>query len=203
MSTIRFRPLVDWNRPRTAPGNRRHNPFSAPWSDTMSLLRSEIDKLGGSDIVIELDMDESQIRLDGLPRSGAKLRGDFPGVAISFTSKYGPLRYGSDSCTRWEQNIRAIALGLQSLRAVDRYGITVAGEQYTGFKAITAGPSDGLARRSPRDVIAHFAGCEQGSLSMRSWIRKAQVASHPDTGGSPEDFDLVSRAAKQVEQGSL
>lgn len=45
------------------------------------------------------------------------------------------LVYATDCCEFWQHNVRSIALGLQALRAVDRYGISRRGEQYAGFKA--------------------------------------------------------------------
>jgi len=38
----------------------------------------------------------------------------------------------------WRHNVRSIALGLEALRAVDRYGISRRGEQYAGFRAALA-----------------------------------------------------------------
>lgn len=50
------------------------------------------------------------------------------------------LVYATDACEDWRHNVRSIALGLEALRAVDRYGITRKGEQYAGFRAaLTAG----------------------------------------------------------------
>lgn len=49
------------------------------------------------------------------------------------------LIYACDVCDFWQHNVRSIALGLGSLRAVDRYGISSRGEQYAGFRgALTA-----------------------------------------------------------------
>jgi hypothetical protein len=45
--------------------------------------------------VIELALDEGDIRLDGLPRAHARPR--HPGVIVSFDSKHGPLGYGTDA----------------------------------------------------------------------------------------------------------
>jgi hypothetical protein len=45
------------------------------------------------------------------------------------------LVYATDACVYWQHNVRSIALGLEALRAVDRYGITRKGEQYAGFRA--------------------------------------------------------------------
>ena len=50
------------------------------------------------------------------------------------------LVYATDCCDFWQHNLRSIALGLEALRAVDRYGISRRGEQYAGFRAaLTAG----------------------------------------------------------------
>ena len=50
------------------------------------------------------------------------------------------LVYATDACEDWRHNVRSIALGLEALRAVDRYGISRRGEQYAGFRAaLTSG----------------------------------------------------------------
>lgn len=50
------------------------------------------------------------------------------------------LVYATDACQFWQHNVRSIALGLEALRAVDRFGISRRGEQYAGFRAaLTAG----------------------------------------------------------------
>jgi hypothetical protein len=47
---------------------------------------------------------------------------------------------GGPSRAPWRDNLRAIALGLEALRAVNRYGITRGiGEQYAGFLQLTTG----------------------------------------------------------------
>lgn len=45
------------------------------------------------------------------------------------------LVYATDVCDLWQHNVRSVALGLEALRAVDRYGISRRGEQYAGFRA--------------------------------------------------------------------
>lgn len=62
-------------------------------------------------------------------------------VAIqSATDPSKRLVYATDCCCYWQHNVRSIALGLGALRAVDRYGISRRGEQYSGFRAaLTSG----------------------------------------------------------------
>ncbi|MDQ2624973.1 MAG: hypothetical protein M3Y20_07420 [Actinomycetota bacterium] len=135
------RPLSGWDGPRTPAGQRRSRwTFKASWSDTLDLLERELRHLDACDVVLEADFREQDLRLDGMPRASARQPED-PAVKISFTSKHGPLVYASDSCAFWQHNVRSIALGLEALRAVDRYGITRRAEQYSGWRQLGSGSS--------------------------------------------------------------
>ncbi|MEQ9335710.1 MAG: hypothetical protein RJQ03_00800, partial [Miltoncostaeaceae bacterium] len=178
---MRARPLTTWPGPVTPEGERVRSPFSAAWWTTLDLLRRELDHLGAETAVLELAITEADIRLDGLPRAAA--RAAHPGVVLSFTSTHGPLRYAVDRFRSWQDNLRAISLGLESLRRVDRYGMTRAGEQYRGWVAIEAeaGPADLVDRG--RILIA-----DHGSVAA------ALRATHPDHGGAAEDLRAVLAA---------
>jgi hypothetical protein len=143
------------------------------------LLDKELRALGARRVVIQLALQEGNIRLDGWPRAAA--RPAHSGVVIAFESKHGPLKYHSDQFTGWQDNLRAIALGLEALRAVDRYGITRRGEQYQGWKALPAGESSDVERG--RDLIRQYGS-----------IPEALKATHPDHGGDAEDFQAVQAA---------
>lgn len=63
-------------------------------------------------------------------------------AAINAATEQKRLVYATDACRYWQHNVRSIALGLEALRAVDRYGISRRGEQYAGFRgALPAGAS--------------------------------------------------------------
>jgi hypothetical protein len=98
------------------------------------LLDRELWHLQAKQIVIEAFVGEHNVRNDGWLRSDTHPRA--PGIILSFQSKHGPLRYPCDTYADWEDNLRAIALALEALRAVDRYGVTKIGEQYTGWKQL-------------------------------------------------------------------
>lgn len=125
----RFVPIVTWPGPVTA--KKRKALFSAKWPDTLKLLERELQKLGATNVVIQAHCDGKQIRQDGMLRSDAKVTE--PGVVVSFNSKYGSLSYPCDTFTTWHDNVRAVAVSLEKLRAVDRYGVTKRGEQYSGW----------------------------------------------------------------------
>lgn len=141
-----IRPLGTWTDPVTK--NRASSSrFRASWQSTLDLLARETEMLGAPLVVMQIDVTEGDLRRDGMLRAGAKV--NFPGVRVSFDSKHGPLTYATDAYDRqysgdmpgWQANVRALALALEALRAVDRYGVTKRGEQYCGWLAIEAGGS--------------------------------------------------------------
>lgn len=172
-----FRPIDRWPGDRTVYPKRSQ--FKASEGDTMYLLKRELEYLDATNIVVQVALREDQIRLDGWPRSG--VTPSHPGVIVAFDSKFGPLKYATDAFDRYRDNLRAIALGLEALRKVDRYGITKRGEQYTGWKALEE--STGGDRERGRTLIS-----EHGS------VKAALKATHPDTGGNIEDFEAVQAA---------
>lgn len=139
-----FRPVSSW--PGARAQETESSPFTAGWGDTVALLVKELSMLEAEQVVVEVDgLREQDLRLDGLPRANSR---PGRGVVVSFGSKHGPLRYACDrfeaaSWRRrlddWQHNMRAIALGLEALRKVERYGIAQRGEQYRGYLALEAG----------------------------------------------------------------
>lgn len=181
-SDITFRPISRWpDGPEPPAWARRTSPFRSTEGQTMRLLAYELSKLGATRAVVELAINEMDLRVDGRPKVAAQYR--HPGVVVSFDSDHGPLRYATAEYADWRQNLRAVALGLEALRRVDRYGITKRGEQYTGFRALSAG---GPSADRGRQLIA-----QHGS------VRAALSATHPDHGGSADDFADVQAAREE------
>lgn len=202
------RPLTDFTDFGKVP--RKSNPFRAPWLNTLKLLEVELDHLDATDVVLELKIQESQIRLDGMPYADAKI--DHPGVRLSFDSKHGPLRYSTDRYEGiyysdppdWQINVRAIALGLESLRAVDRYGITDSHQQYVGWKQLPAGTAMPAASHMTKTeacrVLSDLSGVEitpgESEESIRARLRTARAAAHPDRHGDDRTlWNQVEQAA--------
>lgn len=179
---VRYRPLENDDFPDRGGWER---PFRSTHAQTSQLLTDELRHLGVSDVVIQLAADDGDFRVsDGMPR--ARMRVRHPGVAVSFElPDVGAVRYATNKFGHWHDNLRAIALGLKALRAVDRYGITDRREQYRGFRALPAGGNQQRAQRG-RELIA-----EHGS------VRNAQRATHPDVGGDAEDFAAIQAAVDE------
>lgn len=191
-----FRPLVHWPDPVTE--DRRSSPFKAAWSKTLTLLDRETTWLGAELVVVQVDAPAGQIRQDGMLYARARV--DFPGVRIAFNSVYGPLTYATDRYHGWQDNVRAITLGLEALRAVDRYGVTRRGEQYRGWTAVEAKPAEMTRERAAGLLAEHCGGrftAQQilGDPSALALAYKlAARRTHPDFGGDAAEFDRITRA---------
>lgn len=209
--TFIFRPLGTWTETETSPRRSRHA-FKASWSSTMGLLERELDHLDAERIVLQADFADRDLRLDGMPRSGAR-QPEHPGIRIAFDSTHGPLTYATDAYEFWQHNVRAIALGLEALRAVDRYGVTRRGEQYTGWKQLEAGPSSMTPTDAARFIAEHG---EPGLIEFGGWanladpayaealraaIRRAQRKLHPDLNphADPALFQRLQEAKRVLE----
>ena len=179
-----FRPLPVCPYQATPPSQRRSQwTFRAGWQDTLDSLEHELSLLSAHDMVIGAGFREGDIRRDGMPRADAR-EPVHPGIEISFETRQGRLTYSTDICAYWQHNVRSIALGLEALRAVDRYGITHRGEQYAGFLALAPGGPDAI--RGQR-LVERAGG-----------IRQALMAHHPDHGGDPTDFADVQAYRERV-----
>jgi hypothetical protein len=197
------RPISDrtWMRPASA---RTWSPFDSSWTSTLELLAREVDHLDGRDVVLEVDVPERAIRNDGALRADA--RAASPAVVLAFEGEHGPMQYPCDRFTSrwvsrqgpdWQQNVRAIALGLEALRKVERYGIADTGQQYTGFKALPAGH---MTSDEARTLLEEVAGSEMGLPGGHAndrVLRWARAKAHPDRhGGDRTLWDKVEQAVR-------
>jgi hypothetical protein len=184
-----FRSLPAWPYP---PNDRQPDRFKVEFRQTLKLLERELEQVGARDPIVGVVSPD--LRVDG---SGflANARIQHVGAELSFDKPEGStwrrLTFHTDAFRDYsardsfESNLRAIALGLEALRTVDRYGITTSGQQYAGFAALTAGPS---LEDLGRELVERHGG-----------VTQALRATHPDTGGdsaSERDFNAVQSYRK-------
>lgn len=198
-----FRPLDKWPGEPTPSWDRKNSPFKANYNATLDLLEHELDELGATNIVIECQVQREQIRNDGWLKSTAAVAG--PAVILSFTRNKDTYRYPCDTFTTMQANVRAIALALEALRKIDRYGVTSRGEQYQGFKQLPPGSEAPREKMTVREAAAFinkiFPGVSADVIvSARSWaetaLREAQKQLHPDAGGSHDEFVRLQQAGE-------
>lgn len=189
-------------RPLEAPANRprKRSQFKATWMKTLDLLEYELAQLGAKDIVVQAGFALSEIRNDGWPRGGAKAK--HPAVVLSFRDRKGnPLSFPCDSYDRYEDNLRAIGLSLEALRAVNRYGVTKGHEQYQGFAQLSAPPdpkkwsvedaAEWMAQRSHSRTSAILGDYNE----LNQAYRVAASRLHPDRNPDMRaDWDRLQEA---------
>lgn len=195
------RPISDRTDLTTKPGTRKRSPFDATWSTTLEQLDREIRMLSGTNVVIEIDVQEADLKLNGELRANA--RPATPAVRLAFTSRqHGDLVYPCDRFTTWQDNVRAIALGMEALRKVERYGIASRQQQYLGFKALPGGRAMPASHMTSDEALAVLTRTSRlGEGSGETWRaeahwKKARARAHPDLhDGDRTLWDQVEEAA--------
>ena len=205
-------PLDTWS---PAHADRKGSQFSAAYSDTLTLLRAELGHIGTRTAHLQVVAGPGQVRRDGALRSEAKV--EHPGVIITAeTRDYGTLVYETDVFgprwglllrEAWKDNLRAIALGLESLRRVERYGIATRGQQYAGFRELGSGIPMGAATSLPMNEAR--ARVEVGLESdedfddafLRKTLRDVARMTHPDSATDPQpgDTEVLARTVEAVD----
>ena len=166
---IDFRPIKVWpDGWRETDFGGVGTPFSATWVSTLDLLERELYRLSARTVIVQLAIRPEDVRADGALRSNAKV--NYRGVILSFdglvAGKRRPLVYacnaflssrgivGPDS---WQHNLRAVALGLEALRKIERYGIANRGEQYAGWAELGTGIPVGPATMTLTEAACFVA----------------------------------------------
>ena len=215
-----------WPGPLTGEFSREASSFTASWSDTLGMLDTEVDLTanGGkyhASAVLEVAFPKTKLYADGSGVHANARNPRHPGVTLSFDIvDVGPVRFATDRYTArgygdgrylcdWQSNVRAIALTLRALRAVDRYGATRSAEQYRGWAALSDGEatplgSGPLTLGEAAAVLADASGIGVvpealiGDLPgiKAAYREAARQMLDPDLGGSadPAVMALVTRA---------
>lgn len=191
-----------WPGERTASWRRTRSPFKTIWTKVIAHLDREIRMLGGRNVVLRLEVSDRDIRQDGLLRSDARPRE--PGVVVQFTAarlKGAPtLFYRCDRFLFWQDNVSAIARGLEALRMVDRYGVTPTGEQYAGFKALPSSTAPTMSVVEAARILGSYSAWSEASIlqsapEAKEALRVARNRTHPDkNAGDRTSYDRVEVA---------
>lgn len=210
-----FRAMKEW--PGKLRVTRDTPKFKTGHTETLRLLDRELRMVGAVEPIVEIALHPAQFTRDGRPYSEAIPT--HPGVLVKFAKrvkgKQGemliPLMFRCDTYTKYEANLRAIAIGLEDLRRIDRYGVTSeAGEQWHGFKALPpAGPTDdGIvtveqAARFMADASNDYRGQHTRIILdphiRRDAYRMAAAVLHPDASANhAPSLWIKLQAAKEL-----
>jgi hypothetical protein len=166
-------------RPRSR--SRQKSQFKVGQAVAMRDLIREVDRLGGSNLIISTNV---ELRADGLPRSDR--RPADTGVAVYFTLKKKPMCF---ACDRWEaigENIRAIGQTIGALRGIERWGSGSMLEQaFAGFAALPA-------PEQPWQVLGVKHDASPGEITTA--YKRLASEFHPDRGGDADKMARINRA---------
>lgn len=143
--------------------------------------------LNATDIVISTNL---RVRQDGLPYSAQRAPDD-TGVAVYFNLESGNHVLACDKWSRIEDNLWAIACHVEALRGQQRWGVGNVQQAFAGYQALPAPAAGawwtvlGVDRTAPQDAI------------RAAYLGKVKVT-HPDAGGSAEEFTRVRFAYEQA-----
>jgi hypothetical protein len=210
---LTVRPIDVWPDGWRVPRERKPNPFRVrSYEQTLDQLHRELDHIAARAAHLQLDVQPGQLRRDGHLRSSARV--DHPGVILTVdTRRLGVLTYPCDTFEArwageppsWQINLRAIALGLEALRKVERYGIAERGQQYAGFGALPPGGPVAVGAAMTVEEAARLLALAAGRLTGVSDVsgvaaaaqdlwRAASKTHHPDAGGDPDTFRRLTEA---------
>ena len=166
--------------------------FSSKYSQTLDLLEAELRHLRAKEVTVQAGY--RQVRNDGWPYSAAKP--EHPAVALQYSTANSRFVFRAFRYTRFEDNLRAIAKTLESLRGIDRWGV-VEGQQYSGFKQIEAPTAEGkMTREAAAAWLAFFSNVSSEELlgspgKLDQAFREARIKLHPDRQESGSHEALV------------
>lgn len=189
---LQTRPIDEWPGPLRRSHERKRAPFRVGYGKLINDLQREVDHLRATSCVLLMALDQSDIRLDGRPRAGATPR--HPGVILVLQTPSGQMRWPCDTYNDWADNLRAISLSLAALRAVDRYGVTKRGEQYTGWMKLEAPNGDHWTKEQAREFLRSIIGNTFDAVPILAAIRECERRTHPDAGGDVDKFKKVQQA---------
>ena len=205
---IQYGSIKIWPGKLRSKGERVAAPFKSGHTETLRLLERELRMIAAESVVVQLAM--AHFNRDGRPYADAVP--EHPGVIVSFIKpikndyhqiiKRVPLRFAADKFPKWEQNLRAVAIGLEDLRRIDRYGITQGSEQYLGFRALPPPGPEHEAIQTVEDAAdwaRAFGGGSRDAVLRdpgvwREVYRAASLKLHPDAGGNPADWAKLQAA---------
>ncbi len=180
-----------WPEGRQRTTVRQNNPnFKKTLSAARDSLLAELQRLGAKDIIVSTNI---PLRLDGLFRADIGNAPD-PGVAVYFSYKKRPMCFACDKYFHVRENVRAIALTIEAIRGIERWGSSDMMER--AFRGFTAIPE--RAGEWWRDVFG-FAKEQRLSVDdIETAFRRLAHVAHPDKGGNVDQWQQLCIARENA-----
>ena len=179
---------VGWAR--TEGDQRRAAIYQVSFARARDDMMRSVRLLGGTDIVVSSNI---ALRRDGQPYANQAEPRD-PGIAVYWTQRNQPRVIACDCWRTTRDNVRAIGLAVEGLRAVERSGASQILERaFQGFAALPATAGTAKPDRPWREVL-RLNGHPISRDDIDAAYRRRVLEVHPDHGGTDEEFFEVVRA---------
>lgn len=166
--------------PRTDAARRENGRFKTSIPAALSNLQKQIGLMGGKGVILSSNYTLGITN----PKD--------PGVVAYFTWQDTSIAIPCDRWTRIEQNVQAIALTIEAMRGMERWGAKhMIKAMFTGFKQLPAGDTEwwkvlGVSPRATQEEV-------------RTAYRALAKTHHPDAGGNPDEFHRIQSAYEMAE----
>ena len=178
-----------WNRTTTS---RIYLQGSQPFAQSRDRLLRELRLLGAKQVVLSTNV---PLRRDGLPYADFRRPAD-PGVAVYFDYRKRQMCFACDRYAWIEDNVRAIALTIEALRGIERWGASDMIER--AFRGFTAIPE--TASRAWRDVLRFDRNAMIQLADVDDRFRRLAHERHPDHGGSDNEMRELLQAREDAKR---
>jgi len=171
---------------------RRHSNrhFTKGFAASRDELLAEIKRLGGNKIIMSTNI---PLRNDGLPYANTREPAD-GGVAVYFEYKGKPMCFACDRYKYCRENVRAIALTIEALRGIERWGASDMIER--AFRGFTAIPE--TTGTSWRDLLGFTSTQPVNEDDVETAFRRLAHSAHPDKGGDTQRFQALMNARRDA-----
>jgi hypothetical protein len=149
---------------------------NATLSGALNGLQDEVRRLGGKSLVLSSNYTLGNTN----PKE--------PGVVAYFEYEGKEVAMPCDRWNRIEGNVRAIALTIEAMRGMERWGAKhMIRAMFSGFRALPDRSGD-----DPWETLGIDSGATEKQI-LEAYRAKAKHA-HPDHGGSSEKFNRLTEA---------
>lgn len=154
-------------------------------------LARQLELLGARSITLSTNLER---RLDGLPR-GKQAQPEDPGASVWFTLNGKPTVLACDRWWRVEHNIRALALHIDALRGMERWGVGSMAQAFAGYTALPETASSSSS--SPWWEVLE----SEPNLPLEVYeqaYRRLALLCHPDKQGGSHEAMIQLNAARDA-----
>lgn len=183
---------------RTPPRERKASRFVTGMSRSAKECLRQLEMLGASNVVITSDL---PTRRNGLPYGDAA----DSGIAVWFVWRDVERVMASDCWQRAAENVHAIALSLEAIRGLERWGASdIVVRAFQGFAQLPSGDPAPAPSRPWWQVLCvqrdnlepPLAALARAKRNHRMLMKHA----HPDHGGSHESATELNIALREAER---